>query len=156
MTQGQPTHDPMTSQVASPSFQASWPATPPSASPQTALQTVGFLWSSIGRIATVVYCGTWFIIALYSLSIVLTENDPRWLALTATASGNVFAYKLNMTYGELKRRLRKDLKATILYLAAGAVLAGGVWRSLYFDDPGVLTVTAALVLIVMMFAWVFN
>jgi hypothetical protein len=95
-------------------------------------------------------------VALYSLSIVLTENDPRWLALTATASGNVFAYKLNMTYGELKRRLRKDLKAKTLYLAAGAVLAGGVWLSLYFDDPGVLTVTAALVLIVLMFAWVFN
>lgn len=156
MSNGQPIHDPMTSHVASPSPQASWSAPPPSVSPLAALQTVGFLWSSIGRIATFIYCGTWFMIALYSLSIVLTENDPRWLALTATASGNVFAYKLNMTYGELKRRLRKDLQAKILYLAAGAVLAGGVWLSLYFDDPGVLPVTAALVLIVLMFAWVFN
>lgn len=172
LTNGQPIYDPMSPQATSatsptsdsglrtsrtsPTSPTSWRTGSPPVSPQTALQTVGILWSSIGRIATFLYCGSWFVVALYSLSVVVTEDDPRWLVLTATASGNVFAYKLNMTYGELKRRLRKEMKAKMLYATAGAVLAGGVWLSLHFDDPGVLTVTAPMVLIVLMFAWVFN
>lgn len=149
LTNGRHSDDPMTSPVSS-------PAKSPPVRPLELLRSARDFWSSIRTVATVLYCGSWFLVALYSVSVAASEGNPRYLILTATASGNVFAYKLNMTYSELKRQLTKEFKAKILFVAAGAVLAGGVWLSLHFDDPGVLGVTAAMVLIVLIFAWAFD
>lgn len=91
----------------------------------------------------------WLAVAGWSAWIAYETNEPRVLWLTATASANVFSYKLTGTsWRELKKRLAK-----LPYVICGVVAAGGVWLSLHFNDPDVLKVTMIVVLFGLMVSY---
>lgn len=116
-------------------------------------------WDAVNTVGTVVdrlaFSGWvlfWLAVAGWSAWIAYDTNEPRVLWLTATASANVFSYKLTGTsWREFKKRLAK-----LPYVICGVVAAGGVWLSLHFDDPDVLKVTMIVVLIGLIVSWVMS
>lgn len=91
----------------------------------------------------------WLSVAVWSAWTSYHDDEPRLLWLTATASANVFSYKLTGTsWREFKKRLTK-----LPYVICGVVAALGVWLSLRFDDPEVLKVTMIVVLIGLLVSW---
>ncbi|WP_158305685.1 MULTISPECIES: DUF2510 domain-containing protein [unclassified Nocardioides] len=113
------------------------------------VDTFGTLVSRLAFSGWVIF---WLILAIWSAWVAWHESEPKLLLLTATASANVFSYKLTGTsWKTLKKRLTK-----LPYVICGVVAAGGVWLSLHFDDPDVLKVTMIVVLIGLFTAWVFS
>jgi hypothetical protein len=111
----------------------------------------------VAVVAMVVYCGTWFLVAVYSASVAVQESEPRLLLLTSTASLNALTFMLTgRTKGEIRRDLIEALKPKLGYVFCGAIAAGGVWLSLHFDDTDILLTTLIVVAVGLMFAWVFS
>lgn len=79
----------------------------------------------LDTVLTVLYCGFWLLVAVYSAATSVQENDAPYLLLTSTASLNIFLYKLTgKTRGELNKTFIKRVKRTFPYLLCGAIAAG--------------------------------
>lgn len=116
---------------------------------------LGF-WDVATKVSILGWVIVWFAIAVGSAALAWQDHNPKWLWLTSTASANVFAYKLT---GKSWREVQKAFRAIakpIPYVVFGAVAAGGVWLSLHFDEPDILTVTLFVALVGLLVSWVFT
>ena len=60
---------------------------------------------ALDTIAWVLYGGFWLVVAIFSATMAASENEPRYLLLTSTASLNIFLYKVTgQTRSDLNRR----------------------------------------------------
>lgn len=108
----------------------------------------------MSKIGLFVYCGSWLIVAIYSAYVAWTQNEPRFLILTSTASMNALVFTLT---GETRSKLRKlivpNFTRGVAYLVCGLVALGGVWLSVYFDEPRILTPFMFIAFAGFLFAW---
>jgi hypothetical protein len=111
----------------------------------------------LAMVALVTYCGSWFIVAVYSAAIAARESEPRLLLLTSTASLNALTFMLTgRTKGEIRRDFIEALKPKLGYLFCGAIAAVGVWLSLHFDDTDILITTGFVVAVGLTLSWGFS
>jgi hypothetical protein len=104
-------------------------------------------------VGSVLFCGFWLIIAVISAATAVTEDDPAYFRLTGSAAINIGLFLLT---GKARSEVRRGVLAALAdrswYIAAGAVLAGGVWLSLHFDEPSLLFPTVVGFLVILMVA----
>lgn len=149
LTDGLRFHDPMTPMAPALAPMAFRPPVP--TRPPVRVRDV------IAAVAMIFYCGSWFLVALYSASIAVQESEPKLLLLTSTASLNALTFMLTgRTKGEIRKDFIEALKPKLGYLFCGALASVGVWLSLHFDDMDILLTTGIMVAFGLMLAWVFS
>jgi hypothetical protein len=112
------------------------------------------LFSFRDQAAWILYGGFWLVVAVYSATIAWSENDPRYLLLTSTASLNIFLFRLTgQTRDEINRVARRTVKRQFPYIFWGAFAAGGVWLSLHFDSPFILKAAVFIALVGALVSW---